>query len=94
MFVSLTNIFTVYNNPKATNLKNWFDVIAARVTIKGFLLRDYLKRAKEGTKALEEAIKDGKLDMKGVEEVHEVAFEEVPRYVLASINLRCFVILI
>jgi NADPH-dependent curcumin reductase CurA len=79
---------TVYNDPGNTHFTNWFDVIAARLTIQGFLLRDYLPKASEGSAALRKAVEDGHLTLEGASTEVQGRFEDIPSFVSCSRRSR------
>ncbi|KAI4177220.1 MAG: hypothetical protein LQ343_000704 [Gyalolechia ehrenbergii] len=67
-----------YNKSDGHGIKNWFEVISNRIEIKGFIIFDYMAKAKEGTEELVKATKDGKIKVDSSNEtVVETGFEGV-----------------
>jgi len=67
-----------YNDLKNTQLTNWFQVIANRLNLKGFIVLDYLHKAPEAFGALSKAIEEGHLTLEDAETVVECSFEKIP----------------
>lgn len=70
-----------YNNEgNPTGIQNWFEIIANRIEIRGFIVFDYLEKRAEVMEVFQQAIKAGKirLDEKS-ETVVPTRFEDVPR---------------
>ena len=67
-----------YNKSDGHGIKNWFEVISNRIEIKGFIIFDYLGKAKEATAELVKATKEGKIKVDSSNEtVVETGFEGV-----------------
>ncbi|KAK5742371.1 quinone oxidoreductase [Elasticomyces elasticus] len=64
---------------KTSGLKNWFEIIAMRLSVHGFVVLDFLAKASEATKILLRALEEGKLIVDGGEQVVEAKFEDVPK---------------
>ncbi|KAL8721187.1 MAG: hypothetical protein Q9225_002073 [Loekoesia sp. 1 TL-2023] len=68
-----------YNKSDGHGIKNWFEVISNRIEIKGFIIFDFLGKAKEVTGELVKATKEGKIKVDSSNEtVVETGFEGVP----------------
>ncbi|KAK4943501.1 quinone oxidoreductase [Elasticomyces elasticus] len=69
-----------YNSGKPTLLKNYFQLISMRLSIRGFIASDYLSKAQEIGKLFVQALRDGKLKISDeMEQVVATNFEDVPR---------------
>ncbi|KAK5691988.1 quinone oxidoreductase [Elasticomyces elasticus] len=64
---------------KTSGVKNWFEIIAMRLSVHGFVVLDFLAKAPEATKVLLRALEEGKLIVDGGEQVVEAKFEDVPK---------------
>ncbi|OOQ83279.1 NADP-dependent leukotriene B4 12-hydroxydehydrogenase [Penicillium brasilianum] len=64
---------------RSIGVKNWFEVVAMRLQIKGFVVKDYTARFEEALQVLMNALAEGKLKIDSeVEHVIESDFENVP----------------
>ncbi|EXJ93069.1 hypothetical protein A1O3_01625 [Capronia epimyces CBS 606.96] len=71
---------SAYNSQEPTVLKNYFQVITMRLSIRGFIVLDYLAKAKETLEIFVRAVQDGKLKISNDnEQVVATKFEDVPR---------------
>ena len=71
-----------YNKGEKSGLKNWFQVITQRLTIKGFIVMDYLADGNAGklVKELSDAAQSGKIRIGDENEtVVNTKFEDVPK---------------
>ncbi|KIW99122.1 uncharacterized protein Z519_00785 [Cladophialophora bantiana CBS 173.52] len=70
-----------YNSTEPTVLKNYFQVITMRLSIRGFIVSDYLSKAQETVQMFVQAVKDGKLKISNEEseQVVDTKFEDVPK---------------
>lgn len=70
-----------YNHSKdrTTGIKNWFEVIAMRIQIRGFIVLDFMKQMPEAREVLMQMLKEGKLEIEGSEHVVKGSFEEIPK---------------
>lgn len=71
-----------YNDEKTAGIKNWFEIVAMRITIRGFIVTDAVNsgRSKEIVKELTKAYKNG--NIKATEEGQTVVptkFEDIPK---------------
>jgi len=80
--VSACGSIATYNDPAAPGLKNWFQVIMQRLSIKGFIVMDHLGDG-NGAKMvgeLVEAEKSGKIKIdEDSETVVDTKFEDIPK---------------
>ncbi|KAM0749531.1 NAD(P)-binding protein [Meredithblackwellia eburnea MCA 4105] len=68
-----------YNDASASVLTNYFEVIANRITIRGFLWFDYISKAPDVRQTLAEAFQAGKIKATGDHEtIVEAKFEDIP----------------
>ena len=71
-----------YNDPESLRLKNWFEVIANRIEIKGFIVLDAFFQGKGPAiiGALRNGVKDGKIKLtEEGETIVPTKFEDVPK---------------
>ncbi|KAI6085788.1 NAD(P)-binding protein [Hypoxylon rubiginosum] len=68
-----------YNSAEPMALRNWFEVVSMRITIRGFIMLDYLDRAPEILGELIGAAADGRIKLEGGETVVEARIEEQPK---------------
>ncbi|KAH0841595.1 hypothetical protein AYO21_01171 [Fonsecaea monophora] len=70
-----------YNSTEPTVLKNYFQVITMRLSIRGFIVLDYLPKAQETIELFVQSIKEGKLKITNEEseQVVDTKFEDVPK---------------
>lgn len=80
--VAACGSISTYNDPESTKFKNWFEVIANRIEIKGFIVFDaFLKgKGKEVTDNVRNAVKEGKIQIeKQAETIVPTKFEDIPK---------------
>ncbi|KAL8865483.1 MAG: hypothetical protein Q9174_006862 [Haloplaca sp. 1 TL-2023] len=66
------------NSEEGYGIKNWFEVVSNRIQIRGFIIFDFLDRAKEATQRLVQATKEGKIKVSEENEtVVETGFEGI-----------------
>ncbi|KAM0809341.1 hypothetical protein AB5N19_09684 [Seiridium cardinale] len=63
---------------KAMELHNWCEVFSARITIKGFIMFDYLEHVPAALQEMIAAAADGRLDLSDAETVMEGPLEKQP----------------
>ncbi|KAK6080412.1 quinone oxidoreductase [Seiridium cupressi] len=63
---------------KAMELHNWCEVFSARITIKGFIMFDYLEHVPAALQEMVAAAADGRLDLSDAETVVEGPLEKQP----------------
>jgi len=70
-----------YNSGEPTVLKNYFQVITMRLSIRGFIVSDYIPKFPETIEIYIQALKDGKLKISNEqsEQVIDTKFEDVPK---------------
>ncbi|KAJ4355729.1 quinone oxidoreductase [Didymosphaeria variabile] len=80
--VAACGSIATYNDPESTRLKNWFEVIANRIQIRGFIVFDaYTKgNGQEMMNAIRNAVKERKIQIEKQEEtIVPTKFEEIPK---------------
>ncbi|KAM0749533.1 NAD(P)-binding protein [Meredithblackwellia eburnea MCA 4105] len=69
-----------YNDRKANIFTNYFEVIANRIAIKGFIASDYMAKIPDTRQTLFDAYKAGKFKATGDHEtIRETKFEDIPK---------------
>ncbi|KAJ4298303.1 quinone oxidoreductase [Kalmusia sp. IMI 367209] len=80
--VAVCGSVATYNDPESTRLKNWFEVIANRIEIKGFIVYDafYKGKGQEIKDAIQNAVKEGKIQIERQSETMvPSSFEAIPK---------------
>ncbi|XXG99403.1 hypothetical protein Hte_005741 [Hypoxylon texense] len=67
-----------YNSAEPAALRNWFEVVSMRITVRGFIMLDYLDEAPAILKELIGAAADGRIKLQDGETVVEGRIEEQP----------------
>ena len=67
-----------YNSDQPMELRNWFELISGRITIRGFIMLDYLDEAAAILQKLIGAAAEGKIKLQDSETVVEATIEEQP----------------
>jgi NADPH-dependent curcumin reductase CurA len=76
--IAAVGAIAAYNDESKSAYPNWKEVIANRLTITGFIVFDFMSEYASAAAKLAEAVRDGRFILEGSEEVHEIAFEQVP----------------
>ncbi|KAI1775431.1 NAD(P)-binding protein [Hypoxylon cercidicola] len=76
--VAVSGAVSSYNSAEAMALRNWFEVVAMRITVRGFIMLDYLDKAPDILKELIGAAADGRIKLQDGETVVEARIEEQP----------------
>ncbi|KAL2414916.1 putative membrane protein [Exophiala dermatitidis] len=69
---------SMYNSQEPTVLKNYFQVITMRLSIRGFLFMDHASNAQEILDLFARAVQEGKLKVSN-EQVVDTKFEDIPK---------------
>lgn len=80
--IAVCGSIATYNDPESTRLKNWFEVIANRIEIKGFIVLDAFLQGKgqEMMGAIRTAVKEKKIQIEKQEEtIVPTKFEDIPK---------------
>lgn len=67
-----------YNSEEPMALRNWFELISGRFTIRGFIMLDYMEKVPEILKELIGATADGRIKLGEGETVVEASIEKQP----------------
>ncbi|EXJ91279.1 hypothetical protein A1O1_04389 [Capronia coronata CBS 617.96] len=71
---------SAYNSQEPTVLKNYFQVITMRLSIRGFIVMDHLAKASETLELYSRAVQEGKLKISDAnEQVVPTRFEDIPK---------------
>lgn len=76
--VAVCGAVSGYNSAEPMALRNWFEVISMRITIRGFIMLDYLHKAPAILQELIGAAADGRIKLQDGETVVEGRIEEQP----------------
>ncbi|GAA5866895.1 hypothetical protein JCM3774_004596 [Rhodotorula dairenensis] len=68
-----------YNSDEPVDLRNWFNIISMRITVRGFIVTDFIEKWAEAGQAVQQAIKDGRFLTEGTETKVKSKFEDVPQ---------------
>lgn len=80
--VAVCGAVSTYNDPESTNLKNWFEVVANRIELKGLIVLDmfYKGDAPKIMGVLQNGVKEGKIQLSDESEtIVPTAFEDIPK---------------
>ncbi|KAI1077291.1 NAD(P)-binding protein [Whalleya microplaca] len=67
-----------YNSDEPMKLRNWFELISSRITIRGFIMLDYMDKAPAMLQELIGAAADGTIKLQDNETLVEARIEEQP----------------
>ncbi|EHA49855.1 NADP-dependent leukotriene B4 12-hydroxydehydrogenase [Pyricularia oryzae 70-15] len=84
--VAVCGAVTMYNNEEPLKLKNWFEVISCRITIRGFIMLDYMDKVPAIMGELMGAIADGRLQLGDAETIIDASIEEQPKVWMRLFN--------
>lgn len=74
------NTVSGYNSGNGWISKNYYQIVLKRLSLKGFILSDYLHKVPEVLAVFKDAIKDGRLRVNSESEtIVETKFEDVPK---------------
>jgi hypothetical protein len=76
--IAVCGAVSMYNSKEPMALKNWFEVISQRITLKGFFLFDHVDKIPQALQEVIAAAVDGRIKM-DVEEIIPATIEEVPK---------------
>lgn len=76
--VAVCGAVSGYNSDEPMALRNWFEVISMRITIRGFIMLDYMDKVPSILGELIGATADGKIKLQDAETLVEVGIEEQP----------------
>jgi NADPH-dependent curcumin reductase CurA len=75
--IAVCGAVSVYNSDKPMELRNWFEVVSQRITLKGFFLYDHLDKIPKAMEEVIAAAVDGRIKL-DIEDVVPAKVEEVP----------------
>ncbi|KAI0025398.1 hypothetical protein F4780DRAFT_326985 [Xylariomycetidae sp. FL0641] len=67
-----------YNDDRPMALRNWFELISMRITVRGFIMLDYMDKVPQILGELIAAAADGRIVLKDAETVVEAPIEQQP----------------
>lgn len=76
--IAVCGAVSTYDSAEPMQLRNWFEVINGRYTIRGFFMFDYMDKVPAALEELIAAGAEGKLVLDGVETIVEVGIEKQP----------------
>ncbi|KAF5024846.1 hypothetical protein F66182_3085 [Fusarium sp. NRRL 66182] len=69
---------SLYNSDEPTMLRNWFEIVSARITIKGFFLFDHMDQVPKAMEELIKAAAEGRINV-DIEDIVPAAIEDHPK---------------
>ncbi|KAM0544325.1 hypothetical protein ACHAPJ_011861 [Fusarium lateritium] len=76
--IAVCGAVSSYNSDEAMGLKNWFELISSRITIRGFIMLDYMDKVPAILGELIGATADGRIKLEKAETVVEAPIEQQP----------------
>ncbi|KAI4858899.1 NAD(P)-binding protein [Hypoxylon rubiginosum] len=76
--VAVCGALSSYNSAEPMALRNWFEIVSMRITVRGFIMLDYLDKAPAILGELIGAAADGRIKLQDGETVVEGRIEEQP----------------
>ncbi len=76
--VAVCGAVSGYNSDAPMALRNWFEVVSMRITLRGFIMLDYLDKVPQILEELIAAAADGRIKLEGSETIVEARIEEQP----------------
>ncbi|KAB5526500.1 hypothetical protein GE09DRAFT_1151615 [Coniochaeta sp. 2T2.1] len=86
--IAVCGSVATYSSEEPMAIRNWFEIVSQRLTIKGFFIYDHMDKVPEAREALIAAAVDGRIKV-DIEEVVPATIEEVPNVwidVLKGVN--------
>ncbi|KAH7322604.1 hypothetical protein B0I35DRAFT_476538 [Stachybotrys elegans] len=84
--ITVCGAVSLYNTEEeGMKLKNWFEIVSQRLTIKGFFMFDYMASVPKATAALIAASAEGRIKV-DVEDIVDATIEDVPKAWLRMFN--------
>lgn len=68
-----------YNSDEPVDLRNWFNIISMRITVRGFIVTDFMAKWGEAATEVQKAIADGRFLTEGTETKVKSKFEDIPK---------------
>lgn len=76
--IAVCGAVSTYNSDRPTMLKNWFEIISQRLTLKGFFLFDHMDKIPDGMEQLIKAAAEGRINV-DIENIVPAKIEDMPR---------------
>jgi NADPH-dependent curcumin reductase CurA len=76
--IAVCGAVSTYNSDRPTMLKNWFEIISQRLTLKGFFLFDHMDKIPDGMEQLIKAAAEGRINV-DIENIVSAKIEDMPR---------------
>ncbi|KAF5022205.1 hypothetical protein F66182_5792 [Fusarium sp. NRRL 66182] len=76
--IAVCGAVSSYNSDEAMGLKNWFEIISSRITVRGFIMLDYMDKVPGILGELIGATADGRIKLEQAETVVEAPIEQQP----------------
>lgn len=76
--IAICGVLSAYNSDEPMTLRNWFEVVSQRITLKGFFLFDHMDKIPDAMKDLITAAADGRIKV-DIENVIPTPIEGVPQ---------------
>ncbi|KAF5263534.1 hypothetical protein FOXYS1_5713 [Fusarium oxysporum] len=76
--IAVCGAVSTYNSDRPTMLKNWFEIISQRLTLKGFFLFDHMDKIPDGIEQLIKAAAEGRINV-DIENIVPAKIEDMPR---------------
>ena len=76
--IAVCGAVSSYNSDEPTALRNWFELVSMRITIRGFIMLDYMDKAPQILGELIGAAADGRIKLQDSETVVEARIEDQP----------------
>ncbi|KAJ4184947.1 quinone oxidoreductase [Fusarium falciforme] len=75
--IAICGAVSIYNSEEPTTIRNWFEIVSQRLTIKGFFMFDYMDKVPKAMEELIGAAAEGCIKV-DIEDVVEATIEGVP----------------
>ncbi|GAA5992088.1 hypothetical protein JCM10908_000739 [Rhodotorula pacifica] len=68
-----------YNSDEPVDLRNWFNIISMRITVRGAIVSDFIPTWPKAAEDVQRAIADGRFITEGTETKVQTRFEDIPK---------------
>jgi NADPH-dependent curcumin reductase CurA len=75
--IAVCGAVSMYNSAEPMQLRNWFEIVSQRLTVKGFFMFDHMDKVPEAMEKLIAAAAEGRIKV-DIEDVVPATIEEVP----------------
>ncbi|KAM0558119.1 hypothetical protein ACHAPJ_005286 [Fusarium lateritium] len=76
--ITICGSVSTYNSDQPTMLRNWFEIISSRLTLKGFFLFDHMEHVPPAMEALIKAAVEGRINV-DIENIVPSKIEDMPK---------------